>query len=44
MKKFTPRKEQSANSDHELELQEDSELEKRPQRNRRPPDRYGEWE
>ena len=44
VKKFTPREEQSANSDHQLELQEDNELEQRPQRDRRPPDRYGEWE
>ena len=44
VKKFTPRAEQSANSDHQLELQEDNELEQRPQRDRRPPDRYGKWE
>ena len=31
VKKFTPREEQSANSDHQLELQEDNELEQRPQ-------------
>ena len=43
VKKFTPREEQSANSDHQLELQEDNELKQRPQRDRRPPDRYGEW-
>ena len=44
VKKFTPRAEQSASSDHQLELQEDNELEQRPQRDRRPPDRYGKWE
>ena len=44
VKKFTPREEQSVNSDHQLELQEDKELEQRPQRDRRPSDRYGEWE
>ena len=44
VKKFTPREEQSANSDRQLELLEDNELEQRPQRDRRPPDRYGEWE
>ena len=45
VKKFTLREEeQSANSDHQLELQEDNELEQRPQRDRSPPDRYGEWE
>ena len=32
VKKFTPREEQSVNSDHQLELQEDNELEQRPQR------------
>ena len=44
VKKFTPREEQSVNSDRPLELLEDNELEQRPQRDRRPPDRYGEWE
>lgn len=44
VKKFTPREEQSASSDLEFELQEDNELERRPQRERHPPDRYGEWE
>ena len=44
VKKFTPREEQSVNSDHQLELLEDNELQQRPQRDRRPPDRYGEWE
>ena len=44
VKKFTRREEQSVNSDHQLELQEDNELEQRPQRDRLPPDRYGEWE
>ena len=44
VKKFTPREEQSASSDLESELQEDNELERRPQRERHPPDRYGEWE
>ena len=43
VKKFTPREEQSANSDQQLELQEDNELEQRSQQGRRPPDRYGEW-
>lgn len=42
--KFTPREKQSANGDHELELQEDNELEQRPQRDKRPSDRCGEWE
>ena len=32
VKKFTPREEQRANSDHQLGLQEDNELEQRPQR------------
>ena len=44
VKKFIPREEQSANSDRQLELLEDNELEQRPQWDRRPPDRYGEWE
>ena len=44
VKKFTPKEEQSANSDHQLELQEGNELEQRPQWDRHPPDRYGEWE
>lgn len=39
VKKFTPREEQSASSDLEFELQEDNELERRPQRERHPPDR-----
>ena len=37
VKTFSPREKQSANSDHQLELQEDNELEQRPQRDRRPP-------
>ena len=46
VKNFNHRDKQSANStsDHQLELLEDNELEQRPQRDRRPPDRYGEWE
>ena len=44
VKKFTPREDQIANSNHELELQEDNELEQRLQRDMRPPDRYGGWE
>lgn len=44
VKKFTPRDEQCVDSDHQFELQEDNELEQRPQRDRHPPDRYGEWE
>ena len=44
VKKFTPREEQSANSDHQLELHGGNELERRPQRDRRPPDGYGKWE
>ena len=44
VKKFIPREEQIANSEHQLELQEDNELEQRPQQDRHPPDRYGEWE
>ena len=36
VRKFTPREEQSANGDHQLELQEGNELEQRPQRDRSP--------
>ena len=43
VKKFTPSEEQSANSNHEFELQVDHILEQGQQRNRRPPDLYGEW-
>ena len=44
VKKFTPSEEQSANSNHEFELQVDHILEQGQQRNRRPADLYGEWE
>ncbi|XP_022792295.1 uncharacterized protein LOC111331444 [Stylophora pistillata] len=40
VKKFTPRDEQCVDSDHQFELQEDNELEQRPQRDRHPPDHY----
>ncbi len=44
VKKFIPREEQSARSDHEFELQEDNELEIKPQWNTRTQDRFGERE
>ena len=46
VKKFNTREEQpDKSSDHEEEPPVDHhDMERRPQRNRHPPDRYGEWD